>query len=108
MNIGHLRHRITIQQYSTTSDGQGGFTRSWTTFATRWASIEPMKGTEQFRQDQKHPRQLFKIKLRYLSGLNEKMRISYDGATYFIVSIENQELRDRDMVLIASNREEVS
>lgn len=108
MNIGHLRHRITIQQYSTTSDGQGGFTRSWTTFATRWASIEPIKGLDQFRDDQKRSRQMYKIMLRYLSGLNEKMRISYDGATYFIISIENQELRDRDMVLIASNREEVS
>ena len=107
MNIGHLRHRITIQHYTTTNDGQGGVTRSWTTFATRWAGVEPMKGLEQFRQDQKHPRQLFKIQIRYLTGLTEKMRISYDGNYFYIVSIENQLLRDRDMVLICSNREEV-
>lgn len=107
MNIGHLRHRVTIQQYVTTTDGQGGFNRSWSTFATRWAGVEPMKGLEQFRQDQKHPRQLFKIQLRFLDGLTEKMRILYNGNYYFIVSIENQLLRDRDMVLICSNREEV-
>jgi SPP1 family predicted phage head-tail adaptor len=108
MKIGTLRHRIVIEQYNTTSDGQGGVTRAWATFATRWGGIEPIKGVEQFRQDQKRPRQLFKVNLRYLEGLTQNMRIVHDNVIYYIISIENQELRDRDMILIVSNREEVN
>lgn len=108
MKIGHLRHRIVIEQYTSTGDGQGGVIRAWSTFATRWAGIEPMKGIEQFKQDQKRPRQMFKITLRFLDGLTQNMRITHDGVTYYIISIENQLLRDRDMVLICSNREEVN
>ena len=46
MEAGQLRHRVTIQQATETTDGFGGVTQAWATFATVWAAVEPLTGRE--------------------------------------------------------------
>lgn len=47
MQAGALRHRITLQAAVDTQDGTTGEpVRSWSTIATVWASVLPMKGRE--------------------------------------------------------------
>lgn len=47
MRAGSLRHRITLQTAVDTQDGTTGEpVRSWTTLATVWAEVAPLKGRE--------------------------------------------------------------
>ena len=44
--IGKLRHRISLQSVTLTSDGAGGSTESWAEVAELWAAIEPASARE--------------------------------------------------------------
>lgn len=46
MRASTLRHRITIQQRSTTTDELGQPTTAWTDVATVWADVSPLSGRE--------------------------------------------------------------
>ena len=46
--VGDLRHLISLQNSTNTSDGAGGFTQSYSTIADVFASINPKKGNETF------------------------------------------------------------
>jgi head-tail adaptor len=42
INIGNLRHRLTLEAPVEMSDGAGGVARSWTEAGQIWAAIEPI------------------------------------------------------------------
>ena len=46
--LGDLRHLVSLQNSTNTSDGAGGFTQSYSTIADVFASITPKKGSELF------------------------------------------------------------
>lgn len=81
MRAGQLRHEIEIQQTTDTLDAAGQPTRSWTTFANVWASIEPVSGSELVVARQLDPKTTHKVTMRYLSGVTAKMRIRH-GTRY--------------------------
>jgi SPP1 family predicted phage head-tail adaptor len=43
---GRLREKITIRRQADVPDGEGGFVRSWTDFATVWAEVWNQSGRE--------------------------------------------------------------
>lgn len=46
MRASTLRHRVTIQQRSTSTDALGQPTTEWTDVATVWAAVSPLSGRE--------------------------------------------------------------
>lgn len=94
LKIGKLRHRITIQQATETQDGAGQPIPSWSTFATVWASVEPLQGKEYLLAQQTKANVSHKVTIRHLDGVIPKMRISYDSRTLQIVSVIHSEERD--------------
>ncbi len=82
--IGELRQRIVIQTLSTAPDDQGGSTETWTTFATVWAKIEPVSSRERYYSEQIQYQRSHKITMRYLAGVTNTMRISFDSRTFQI------------------------
>lgn len=98
--ISKLRKRITIQSVTRVSDGVGGFTESWSTFATRFAAIEPTKAFQIRWADHLEHRVTHKITLRYLSGVTSDMRVVYGSRTFHIRAIRNPEERNRFLELI--------
>jgi SPP1 family predicted phage head-tail adaptor len=101
VNPGKLRHRITIQQESETSDSMGGNTIMWNDVATVWASINPLSGKEYYDAEQVQSEVSHKIRIRYRSGITSDMRIDFKGRIFKIVSPPiNWEERDREMMLM--------
>jgi SPP1 family predicted phage head-tail adaptor len=100
MKAGKLRHKITIQKTTQTADSIGGIIDSWSTFATVWAHIEPLKGKETLQGEQISTDLFLRITIRYLSGLTAKMRISWNSRTFDIKSISNLDERNREMELL--------
>ncbi|AOR64860.1 phage head closure protein [Pectobacterium wasabiae] len=46
MNIGKMRHRVTIQNFTTTRDAGGQPIETWNDIATVWAEVSPISGRE--------------------------------------------------------------
>ena len=79
---GILRHRITIEQLTTTQDAYGGIIESWSTFKTVWAEISPLRGHEYWEAKQINSQIAGKIRIRYLPGVKPDMRVNF-GTRYF-------------------------
>lgn len=93
---GRLRRRVTIQQPTETRDSTYGEpVPTWSTYRVRWAEVLPVPGSERFVGDREEARQVVRFQLRYLAGVTPKMRISWDGRTFGITSIQNVEERNK-------------
>ena len=102
MRAGRLRHQVVIQTPTETNDSQGQAIKSWGTFATVHAAVEPMSGREYFGASQINADTSTKITIRWLSGITAKMRVSYDSKLYNIEAIRNIGERDRQIELMCS------
>ena len=87
MKAGQLRERVTVQQATDSRTTLGEAVQTWSTFATRWASVEGISSREFFLQGQQQTEASHRVRLRYLSGLTQQMRLEWRGRTLEIVSL---------------------
>jgi len=106
---GTLRNRITIQRYTLGSPQQtatGAPDGSWTTYATVWASIDPVLGREYFAAEQVQSKVDTKIRCRYQSGVCDAvttaMRVSHGAVVYNIEAPINVGNRNEEWLLMCS------
>lgn len=84
MKIAKLKQRISIEQLTRTSDGQGGFTETWSLFAEVWSGIEPSSASERFFAQRIESNVSHKITIRWLDGVKSEMRILFEGRIFQI------------------------
>lgn len=85
MRAGKLDRRITLQQASEASrDAMNAPVYTWSTFATVWAQLIFNRGDERFAAHEVAGASVVTFKIRYRSGVTDKLRISYDGKIYDI------------------------
>ena len=101
MNSGQLRHRIIIQvatevQAATT----GEVTKTWATWQTVWASIEPISGREYWQAQQTHAELTHKLRIRYLPSLTVRHRVLFGTRVLEINAVQNLDERNIEMVLL--------
>ena len=89
MRSGALRHKITIQQPAEAQDASGSVESSWIPFATVSAAYEPQSGKESFTEDQEQATSSIRFRVRYLSGVTPKMRISFDSRLFDILFVKD-------------------
>jgi len=87
MRAGALRHQIIIQSAAEAPDASGSPVEAWSTFATVRAAYEPQSGKESFTEDQEQATANTRFRIRYLSGVTAKMRISFDSRVFDIQSV---------------------
>lgn len=100
IGLGRLRHRVTLQQQSSTQDGYGEQVNSWSDLKTVWASVEPLKGRELYAAQQVKTEITTRIKMRYRAGVVSKMRVVYGSKTYDILSVIDAEERHIELHLM--------
>lgn len=100
MNIGRLRHRVTLQRFGSAPDGAGGYEETWATFATVYAAVEPLRGREFMEAQQTENEVTTRIRIRPKDGIRPDMRVRYKDKTYRIETIINIEERNREMQLM--------
>lgn len=101
MKIGRMRYRITIQSPPATKNTFGEMTGSWTTFATVWASKEPLLGNEYFAAESAQSKVEVKFRIRYRSGVTNTMRVVEGSDTYDILSVVDVMGLKREMLIYA-------
>ena len=107
MNIGGMRHRITIQKKPDTigRDSVGAESFSWSEHDVVWAEELPVSGREFLAAGQGQAQAVTKFRIRYLPSTTPHMRVLWGSRVFDIIHVENVNGRDKWMVLVC--KEEV-
>ena len=97
MRSGNLKHKIEIQQYTSTRSETGAQIKEWSEFKTVYASIVPQSAREFFSAGM-HAEATHKIEMRYIPGVKPDMRIKY-GARIFEISAPPINIRELNKTL---------
>jgi SPP1 family predicted phage head-tail adaptor len=95
LDIGRLRHRLTLEAASRTPDGGGGAAETWTTLAQVWGRIRPIVGTETFEADGIGGQISHEITIRYRPDVIPAMRIAAGSRRFEIVAVIDIDERRR-------------
>lgn len=87
MRAGLLRYRITIEQNTPARDGFGAEVANWITFATLWASITTVSGSEVIEQQRAAALLTHQIVIRYYAGVAPAMRVNWSGRLFDIQAV---------------------
>jgi SPP1 family predicted phage head-tail adaptor len=104
-NAQELNHKIVIEHQVTTTDGYGGTVTTWETFAEPFCKVEPTVGKELFAAQTVYSKQPVKFTTRFIDGLDTTMRISYDGRTFDIQSVNDIKGMRRETLIYATASE---
>lgn len=107
ISIGKLRNRVTIQDYTASKDSFGAETKVWSDYAEVSASVEPLSGKELYSAQQLHAETTTMITVRYLEGVNTRMRVLFKDKNFDILHVSNKEERNIAMYLLCKEHEEV-
>jgi SPP1 family predicted phage head-tail adaptor len=104
VRAGTLRHKVTIQQLTTTgTDGDGQPIESWSDLTTVWASIEPLRGREFFEARAQLSEETVRFRMRYQSTIsNTRHRLVFGSETYRIESVIEPQRRNEMLEIIAT------
>ena len=95
MEIGELRHKITFQKLTTTTNENGFEVEDWEDYKTVWAAITNLHGREYFEAAAVQKENTVKFTIRYFKGLDTSMRILFQGRQYNIISIDNIKYKNK-------------
>jgi SPP1 family predicted phage head-tail adaptor len=98
--IGAMSRRVELRNFTTVQDSFGELIRTWSTFATVWASILPLSGREFLAAQQVNAEDIRKIVIRYRTDVNVVTRIKSGTSEYDIQSVANLEDRNTWLELI--------
>ena len=100
MKAGDLRERITVLAYRETKNAMGEMVPVYDqTFAEVWASVQGVTAREFLLAGQQQTEISHRVRMRYLAGLTQQMRISWRGRTFEIISILERENRSEHELL---------
>lgn len=88
MNIGRLDRKILIQKRTDTVNDFAEPIFTWSTFHECFSNVQSAGGNEAFEADAITANNRKKFKIRFFDGINESMRILYDGNYYQILQIQ--------------------
>lgn len=97
--IGQMRKRITIQSPVDMSDGAGGMVTSWGTFASAWASVEPLSGHERMQAQAVQSDVSHTVTLHFRACVTAKCRVLLGSRVFRITAVRDIQERHRQLVL---------
>lgn len=95
MEIGDLRHRITLQNLTISISENGFEVETWEDYKTIWAAVSNLHGREYYAAAAVQAENTVKFTIRYLQGLDTALRISFREKIYDIKAIDNIKYRNR-------------
>lgn len=104
MRAGRLRHRLTVERFTTTQNAFGEEEQTWATLATVWGGIEPLRGNERQRAMQVQSTEEVRIVLRWsseIADLNAADRVVFGSKVYDISAVLSIDERNREFHVMA-------
>jgi SPP1 family predicted phage head-tail adaptor len=102
MDGGQLNNRITFERPALVRNTNSMAKETvWVPFQTVGADIQPLTGRELWVAQQVQPQVSHRIRCRMLREISPKMRITYQGRTFNILSVANAGEMNRELVIMA-------
>lgn len=109
MEPGRLRHRVVIEQSTLTADALGQAVEAWTTYATMWAEIKPLKGRQLEAAQAANSEVTARVTMRYVSGVSPKWRLRHGTTVYRIVGeIINPNMMNKTLEFMVTQQPQVT
>lgn len=103
MRAGPLRHKVTIQHRTASTDEYGGQIQTWSDFASNvGASINNLSGREFLAAQAAQSEASVRFTMRYVAGVDARMRIVYKGKFHNILNITDPEERHRELIILTT------
>lgn len=93
---------VSIQRKTTTNDSYGGQVEAWTTYATVWASVMPLKGRELIAAQAAQSEVTTRIGMYYRADVQPVDRILHGSNIYNIMSVIDPEDAHRELQIMAT------
>jgi len=87
IDAGKLRERVTVQIPSGSTNPLGETVISWGNSTAVWASGEGVSAREALALGQQETLLTHRVRMRYVPGLTQDMRLSWRGRTLDIISL---------------------
>lgn len=100
---GRARDRVTFQVETQTDDGGGGYALAWVDALTVSGEYRPERGRERVEAGRLETSMAGTLRVRWSSesrAITTAHRVLIDGEAYQIRSIENEDRRNRDLVMV--------
>jgi len=107
MRIGKLKHLGSIEKYVNTPDAMGGIAKQWELMTEAYCSLKPLNGNEKYVSQEKHATATHQVLMRYVGGLDTKMRLLVRGRIFEIKAILNINEEDKMLQLIVEEDADV-
>lgn len=101
---GRLTERVTIQAPSPQRNEYGELLPDWSEVATVWAEVADASGGEEWRENQLQAQTGYKVTVRYLAGVTEKMRLLWRGRVLWVGRVSDPDQRRERLVIECSER----
>ena len=101
MRAGDLRHEVVFESPGSTADGMFQETESWSTTLTTRAAIWPLTANEAVEAMKLEHTVTHRIRVRYRSTINARMRIKFGSRYFYIVSVINKDERNEFLDILA-------
>lgn len=101
MRTEELKHKITFQKRTTSTNENGFEEEVWKDFITCWAKAENLQGREFFAAAVVQAEKTVKFTIRYLSTIASDMRILFEDKQYNINAIDNIKYKNKYMEIKA-------
>ena len=96
--IGQLKHRVDVQSLTLTQGAGGTLTENWASLGMAWASIIPLRGTEELAAMQLSHPVSHRITLRHQPGFLSARRIVFSTRVFQVRAAVNQAENNRFIV----------
>lgn len=100
MKAGDLEERIALQSASS-ENINGAVTQAFSTFATVWAKILPVRGAANFQSAHINPFDLMKFCIRFREDVTSETRIIWGSSVYYPVAIDRTKRRQGELWITA-------
>ena len=99
LDIGRMRERVTVQQATERRNSLGETTLEWATYATRWASVQGVSSREALELGQVDVSVTHRVRMRYVDGMTQNMRLLWRGRVLEIVSLLEYDNRSEHVAI---------
>jgi SPP1 family predicted phage head-tail adaptor len=85
--LSKLNQRAALQALALAPDGGGGYSATRTNFATGWAAIEPVSGSDVFGPDADELRTRYRVTIKRRTDVAAGQRVTASGRTFAIRAV---------------------
>jgi len=100
---GKLRERVTVQVASGATNSVGELVLTWSDSSAVWASVDGVSAREQLLSGQSQVAISHRVRMRYLPGLTQSHRLSWQSRTLESVSLLEHNNRSEHELLCQEN-----